>query len=128
VGDQGFGIAVQQYQITPRRAAPANEDTSSIVTLVISGAGFVFLPQLQALAFYLPIFAMDPNIRFHQFSALGLLAVLLSVPASIVAGIIFRRRRREHRRSALALAGLALGVLTMFEMVVLYLALHSHLL
>ena len=55
-------------------------------------------------------------------------AVLLSVPAPIVAGIIFRRRRREHRPSALALVGLALGVFTMLEMVVLYLALHSHVL
>ena len=119
---------MQQYQITPRRAAPADEDMSSIVALVISGAGFVFLPQLQALAFYLPVISLNPNIRFNQFSALGLLAVLLSVPAPIVAGIIFRRRRREHRPSALALVGLALGVFTMLEMVVLYLALHSHVL
>ena len=119
---------MQHYQITPRRAPSANEDMISIVALVVSGAGFVFLPQLQALAFYLPVISLNPNIRFNQFSALGLLAVLLSVPAPIVAGIIFRRRRREHRPSALALVGLALGVFTMLEMVVLYLALHSHVL
>ena len=94
--------------------------------VVLSAAGFFILPPLEALTFYLPLFSMDPTrLRFGEFSLLGLAIAALSIPAPIVAGFIYARRRRDHRPRTLSLIGLGIGVLVTLEMILMYLSLHS---
>jgi hypothetical protein len=98
------------------------------VPVIVSGAGFLILPTLEELSFYLPLFRLDSNIQFGQFSLLGFVAVLLAVPAPVVAGVFYARCRRLGRPVLPSLIGLGIGVLLMLVMVVLYLFLHSNVL
>ena len=98
------------------------------IPVIVSAALFPILPPIEALSFYLPLFRLDSNIQFGQFSLLGLVVALLSVPAPIVAGVFYARCRRRGRPALPSLIGFAMGVLLLLAMVFLYLLLHSNVL
>ena len=111
----------------PSSPLSGDDPLDAVWPVILSAAGFFILPGLEAISFYLPLFSMDATkLRFGEFSLLGLVAVLLSVPAPILAGFVYAGRRRSHRPRTFALIGLCLGVLAMLEITMLYLSVHTH--